>query len=121
MGEVKKIEKVIKESFDRTTVNSRNKYLDTVNSYRGRIHPYPDGEDTTAEGVALKLAEDLDDMKSLGLYQILAKENSSVILLDILNYTLETDRLGKIRTTKAIYFMAMLRIRGIRTKFKKDK
>lgn len=103
----------------RTTVNSRDKYIDTVNSNSGREIPYVDGEDTTAEGVALKLAEDLDDMKSLGYYQILAKETGSDILLQTLAYTLETDRLGKIRTTKAIYFMAMLRIRKVRTKFKK--
>ncbi|OGH18813.1 MAG: hypothetical protein A3F31_04530 [Candidatus Levybacteria bacterium RIFCSPHIGHO2_12_FULL_38_12] len=112
---------VLENSVNRLTVNSKDKSIPTVNSNSGRVYPYLDGEDTTSEGVAIKLAEDLDDMKSLGYYQILAKETNPQILLDILNYTLETDKLGKIRTTKAIYFMFMLKIRGIRTKFKKEK
>ena len=104
-----------------STVNSKDKYINTVNSNNARHHPYLEGEDIDSEGLALKLAEDLDDMKSLSYYQILAKENNPETLLDILNYTLETDHMGKIRRTKAIYFMAMLEIRGIRRKFKKDK
>ncbi|MBI2621996.1 MAG: hypothetical protein HYW63_05135 [Candidatus Levybacteria bacterium] len=115
------IEKTIKEKkINSSPANSRNKYLNTVNSNNGRVFPYADGEDSTSEGLAVKLAEDLDDMKSLRYYQILAKETNHQILLDTLSYTLETDRLGKIKTTKARYFMFLLKVRGIRTKFKKE-
>lgn len=106
-----------------STVNSIDKSIDTVNSSNSipsKEGVYLDGYSYTADGVAEELTEKLDDHKSLTYYRILAKENNPQVLLDILAYVLETDRLGKIRTTKAIYFMAMLRIRKIRTKYKKD-
>lgn len=118
---MKDIRETIKEKeITSQTVNSKKNYIDTVNSNRARLVPFPDGEDTESEGIALKIAESLDDMKSLRYYQILAKETNKQILLDTLSYTLETDRLGKIRTTKAIYFMFMLKIRGVKTKFRKE-
>jgi len=107
----------------RDTVNSRYKSLNTVNGYRitdsVRRIPYLE-EDTTSEGIALELAEKLDDMRSLDYYRILAKENNHSTLLNILAYTLETDRLGNIRTKKPIYFISMCRIKELKTKFRKE-
>ena len=122
----------LKEIIKRKTVNSNNKYLTTVNSketvdtvnsksINEKVQDLLDEERITPEGVAQLLAEELDDLDSLGYYILLAKENIQPRLLEAMHLTLEADKLGKIRTKKAIYYQAILRNWGFKTKFRKQK
>ena len=70
------------------------------------------------EYVARSLSEKLDDEKSYNYYLLLAKNTSSEILFRALSYTLDTARQNKIRRTKPIYFLAILKRWKIKIKFK---
>ena len=74
---------------------------------------------TTPEGIAQLLAELLKDLDSIKYYAILVKEYSAGELLAIAHYVKGMDREGKINTNRAIYFQAILRRKGFKTKFKK--
>lgn len=107
------------------TVNSNNKYLHlpTVNSNNSltieeKINAILEEEAITPEGVAIMLAEGLNDAKSKNYYILLANEHNHGKLLQALSLTKEADREGKIRTIKAIYFQAILRKWGFKIKFR---
>lgn len=107
------------------TVNSNNKYkyINTVNSKDAvskKIDHFLEELNITPEGVAEKLAEDLDDLESRPYYILLARNNQPGRLLEALGYVKDADKKGAIRTKKAIYFLAILRRWGIKTKFKHD-
>ncbi len=102
-------------------VNSRDKSLDTVNSITvsEEIEVLLKEKNVTPEGVAELLSELLDDKKSQSYYFILAKENNQGRLLEAAHITKDAHQRGLIRTTKPIYFQAILRRWGFKTKFKK--
>lgn len=107
-----------------STVNSSNNTLKTVNSTKQltvdeKISALLEENDLKAEYVAKILSDGLSDPSSLNYYSILAKEHSPARLLEALSITKESARDGKIRTKKAIYFLAILRKWGLKTKFKK--
>lgn len=104
------------------TVDSKYKYIKTVNSnitVSKRIDAFLEDQHIEPEGVAQKLAEDLDDGKSIGYYLILVQENSSGMLLKALHLTKDASNRGKIKRNKAVYFLAILRNWGLKTKFKR--
>ena len=133
----------------RNTVDSNNKSLPTVNSTNTvnsssgnsrlnnsntidssepvkqertlaeRIEELVEEYNTKPEGVAQLLAELLKDLDSIKYYAILVKEYSAGELLAIAHYVKGMDREGKINTNRAIYFQAILRRKGFKTKFKK--
>lgn len=123
--------KIIKDILDRKsdysrTVNSNKKNITTVDSLTvnsitviGKIEALLDDEKITPEGVGKMLCEGLDDLKSERYYTILASENSQGKLFEALSITKDAYRRGVIRTTKAIYFQAILRRWKLKTKFKK--
>lgn len=123
------IQKVIKNKKKALhTVNSNKNNKNTVNC--NTVKQYRD-IDTEVEDllkrlqgkpeyIAKILAEKLDDQKSLAYFTLLAKNTSSKALFEALSYTLDADSRNKIRTTKAIYFMAILRRWKIPTKFKRS-
>lgn len=112
------------------TVNSKKEYIPTVNSMETvdssekatweQIEQLLADRDITPEGFAKLLADKLDDFESEAYYVLLAKNNSQGRLSQALHLTLEIAKEGKIRTKKAIYFIAILRRWGLRTKFKEN-
>ncbi|KKP63809.1 MAG: hypothetical protein UR61_C0063G0002 [candidate division WS6 bacterium GW2011_GWE1_34_7] len=68
--------------------------------------------------VAGKLASELDDMKSIGLYKILAREYESALLFEYLSCTNKAFKDGKVWTSKAIYFLGILKKKGLRVRFR---
>lgn len=104
-----------------TTVNGRDKSLNTVNSRTvdEEIESLLKERNVTPGGVAKLLAELLDDQKSEDYYLILAKEHNRGRLLEAAHLTKDAHNRGIIRTTKPIYFQAILRKWSFRTKFKK--
>jgi len=103
-----------------STVNSNKDIIKTVNGNPSKFGIYLDGNDYENDNLANDLADKLDDQNSLTFYRILAKETNHELLREVLAYVLATDREKKIKRTKAIYFMFLLKVRGVRTKFKKD-
>ncbi len=105
-------------------VNSNKESISTVNSNSRTV-----GEEIEnlihergikPEAVAMMLSEGLSDPGSLEFYKILARENNPSLLLEVLHLTKEADQLNKIRTKKPVYFLGILRKKGIVVKFKKD-
>jgi len=117
--QIKKTQKKIQNSY---TVNSNKKSLNTVNSrtVEEEIEDLLNRRNITPEGVGKLLAEGLDDKESEAYYFLLAKENKQAKLLEAMHLTKEAYRHRKIRTKKAIYFIAILRNWGFKTKFKND-
>lgn len=116
----------IGNTINKYTVNGKYKSKNTVNSItvdsktvEEKILDLLIEEDIKPEGVAQALAEGLSDPNSLGYYKILAKNNNPETLLRALHLTKEADSLGKIRTRKPIYFLAILRNWKLQTKFLK--
>jgi len=68
----------------------------------------------------MMLSEGLSDPGSLEFYKILARENNPSLLLEVLHLTKSADQQNKIRTKKPVYFLGILRKKGIVVKFKKD-
>lgn len=102
----------LNEEDKQLTVNNSNKY-NTVNSITVPIK-------TEEESIAMDLAKKLDDEKSYKYFLLLVKSNPYHRLEEALKWTLLTDKEGKIRTKKSIYFIAILRRWGLTTNFKKD-
>jgi|SRR3989344_1071188 len=104
-----------------STVNSKDKSLDTDNSIpvSEEIEALLKERGITPEGVAELLSEMLDDKKSLSYYLILAKEHNPGRLLEAAHITKNAYKQGKIRKTKPIYFIAILRRWELKTKFRK--
>lgn len=110
------------------TVNSKDKSLSTVNSREDIDQQKTLEEEMTElikkhglkkEGVARYIAELLDDVESLRFYEILVKENKTEFLMEWAHYVKDRALQGKIRTKPAIYFQAVIRRHGAKTKFKK--
>lgn len=107
------------------TVNSIEKDISTVNSSTVNSVPIWEEVDNilkdrgiTPEGVALHIAEELDDVKSLKLHKLLVTEHNHGKLMEAMHITKEAWRDGKIRTTKPIYYLAILNRWGFKTRFK---
>src|SRR3989344_3973443 len=73
---------------------------------------------TKPEGIALHIAQILDDEKSKDYYLLLVLNNSISRLIEAAHLTKDVALRGKIRTKKAIYFLGILRKWKFRTKFK---
>lgn len=118
------ISKAVKDRVNRLPVNSIDKSLDPVNSNNcltvtEKIKTLLDEEKITPEGVAKLISEMLDDKKSEPYYILLVKEHGAPRLLEIAYYVKDIAQTKEIRN-KALYFMAILKRQGIRTKFKKE-
>ena len=102
------------------TVNSNKENKKTVNSntVNSRFEELFNELQGKPEAVAISLAERLDDIKSLDYYKILCKQTNLQILLNALSFVKDADAKGKIRTNKAVYFLAILRNWKIQTKFR---
>lgn len=119
--------KMIKDIVNIRTVNSNKKNTFTVNSntdnsltVTDKIEAILDEAKITPEGVGKILSEGLDDQKSERYYTILATENPRTRLFEAFSLTKDAYHRNIIRTTKAIYFMAIIRRWGLKFKFKKD-
>lgn len=104
------------------TVNSKDESIPTVNSNNSltvedKIQTLLDEENITPEGVAEMLADGLDDRRSIPYWVMLAKNSKQGILLEVLHYVKDVARTKEIRN-KPAYFLAILRKKGIKTKFK---
>lgn len=120
------ISKSLNEStVNRFTVNSTNKNINTVNSISytneelvKKICNLIEEENLQPEGIALRLAELLNDKRSLKYYILLAKEHSPGVLFDAAYIAKEKSELGELRTSSPIYFIGILRKKGLKTKFR---
>ncbi len=125
---MEKIEKLLNKARLEQTVDSKDKSFTTVNSSNTvncltvseKIDLLIKEESITPEGVAMMLAEGLDDQKSEKYFLLLAKNNNPGVLLEALSYTKDAFNRGIIRTKKIHYFKAILRNKGITLKFKKS-
>jgi len=126
-----KISEILKEmKSDSNTVNS-NKYIansntvDSNNTDNSKADFEQKLDDLLKEYgfdsrfKATLLAELLNDKDSIKYYEILIRENSFQELIELARYVKEMDGEGKIRTSRAIYFIGILRKKGFKTKFKK--
>ena len=105
------------------TVNRNKQKQNTVNSSEElyqKIEDLIQSYKAEPEVVAQEIANKLDDQRSLDFYRILVTKVRYAILYEILSIVMDTDRNGKIKTTKAKYFMWHIKMRGIITKFKKS-
>lgn len=107
----------VAQQLNRLTVNSKEKDIKTVNSLQ-RTQSSIIGEEIDEEGMALELAEKLDDIRSIKYYTLLAKNVNHQFLFEALSLTRDADRQGRIRKNKAVYFLAILRNHGVKVKFK---
>ena len=119
------IRKTLDEStVNRLTVNSNNKYTNSVNSisYKNKdlvkkICDLIEEENLQPEGIAIRLAELLNDNHSLKYYILLVKEHNPGALFDAAYIAKEKFELGELRTSIPIYFIGILRKKGLKTKF----
>lgn len=102
------------------TVNSNNSNIKTVNSYSSKVEKLLEEIGGNPEGIALSLAEKLDDNKSLIYYKLLAVNINSKKLFEALSITLDAERREKIRYTKPIYFIGILKKWGLQTKWREN-
>lgn len=106
------------------TVNGKYKSLPTVNSNTVNSTIWEEIENLIAtrsiepEGIAKFIAEKLNDTRSLQYYTLLVKEHNQGKLFEAMHQTVEAWKDGRIRTTKPIYFIAILRRWGFKTNFK---
>lgn len=107
---VNSIEKNFKSTAHSNTVNSSK----TLNE---KIEELVMEENASSEGIALMLAEGLDDLKSLSWYKLLAKEHNHSKLLEVMAIVNLAHREGKIRTSKVHYFRGILGKIGYKVKF----
>lgn len=119
---MKPISSMLTSDLNSINVNSSKEDINNVNSITvaDKVEKFFEEEDIRPEGVAQMLSEGLSDEKSYAYYLILAKENSASVLLQVLHLTKEAQSLNLIRKNKAVYFMGILKKRGIKTKFKKS-
>lgn len=114
IGEIIKKTVYSKKEDDNHTVNSNNSL--TVEE---KIDAILEEAQITPEGVALMLAEGLGDRRSLPYYMLLAKEHNPAILLEILHYVKSVSKEKTIQY-KPAYYMAILKRKGFKTKFRED-
>ncbi|HVZ58734.1 MAG TPA: hypothetical protein VG935_03225 [Patescibacteria group bacterium] len=115
-----------KSTVDRfNTVNSKEKDINTVNSNPSKnealvakICNLIEQENIQPEGIAIQLAELLDDKRSLPYYILLVKEHNPGELFSAAYQTREKAELGMLRKSKPIYFIGILRKKGFKTKFR---
>ena len=100
------------------TVNSSNSNLITVNSYSSKAKELLEELDGNPMGIAIELAEKLDDLESVDYYKILAMNSPISRLFEALSITIDAEKRDRIRTKKPIYFQGILRRWGIQTKWK---
>ncbi len=113
------MENGIKRNSNSYTVNSNKEYITTVNSlYSSKVKKVLEELEGNPMGIALELADKLDDKESVDYYKILAMNSPVNKLFEALSFTLDAERRGRIRTKKAIYFQAILKKWGIKTKWK---
>lgn len=98
-----------------TTVNSS-----TVNGFTEELAALIEKYSYKEDGEAILLSELLDDKDSIGYYRLLIEKHGSGQLLIDAYYVRDKAREKKIRTKPAIYFQAILRKKGMQTKFRKD-
>lgn len=103
------------------TVNSYNSNLKTVNSYSSKVKELLEELDGNPMGIAIELAEKLDDSESLDYYKLLAINSSISSLFEALSITLDAEKRGIIKHKKATYFQGVLGRKGIKTKFREQK
>lgn len=112
------------------TVNSSEESLSTVNgeetvdgesekTVSKEIEEVLRKHNMEAEDVAMYLAGLLNDTASTDYYAILVNNNNPAKLLELGHYVRDLRNQGKIRVKPAIYFQAILKKMGIRTKFKR--
>ena len=75
-----------------------------------------------SDGIAMLIAELLDDSKSIKYYELLVNEHNSTKLLEVAYYVKDkdADRKGNPIKNKAVYFQGVLRNKGMKIKFRKD-
>lgn len=66
------------------------------------------------QGIAKIIAEKLNDLNNLNFHIKTAKLNSPHILFEVLSITLEADREGKIKKSRAQYYIGVLKRKGIK-------
>jgi hypothetical protein len=124
---VDEILKTKKQLTVNSTVNCNKDINNTVNSpivdekyqeLEDKTNSYLDELRGNPEFVADKLSRDLDDQKSIRYYRLLAINTDPEKLLEALSYVKAAERENRIRSKKAIYFTAILKKWGIKTKFK---
>lgn len=137
MTEMDELLKIFKSEEEQLTVNS-NKDLNTVNSNKDitntvnsntvkeefreletKTNDYLNEVFGNYDYIADKLARELDDMKSLQYFKLLAKNNDTHKLLEALSYTKLADNEGKIKTKKVTYFNGIIKNWGMKTKFRR--
>lgn len=125
---MKMMEDLIKEHpLNSNTVDSNKRYSSTVNSkdtdnsitVTDKIEKIIEEAHLKPEGIGKILSEGLGDKKSERYYILLATENPQGKLFEALSITKDADRRRLIRINKAVYFMAILKRWGLKTKFKK--
>lgn len=67
--------------------------------------------------IAEMFASELDDIKSINYYKILAREHDHIILFEALSSTKKAVVSGNLRLKKAQYFLGILRKKGLQTRF----
>jgi hypothetical protein len=134
MAELSEILKEMKSNSN--TVNS-NKYIansNTVNSnnssntvsgkksFKEEFDSLLEKYSIKPDGLAIHLAELLDDLESLRYYQILLREHSEIReqLFEWAHYAKAMDEQGKLSYKRAAYFQGILKKHNIKKKFKKD-
>lgn len=105
-------------SVDKSSITNTVNYVDRL-TVDEKINTILEDAAIQPEAVAKMLAETLDDEKSLSYYTILVKEHGAPKMLEIMHYVKDVAR-TKILRNKALYFMAILKRKNIKTKFKKE-
>lgn len=107
-------------------VNSKDEYINTVNgipleekSLEEKINDLLEESHGGTDYVAQMLADGLDDQKSLPYFRLLVKEHGSGKLLEVLHYIQDVARTKTIHN-KPAYFMAILKRKGLKTKFRRE-
>ncbi len=118
------IGKTVKDRVNSLSVDSKDKSFITVNSNNSltvekKIESLLEEEKITPEGVAKMISEMLDDKKSETYFILLVKEHGATKMLGIAHYVKDVAKEKMIRN-KALYFMAILKNQGLKTKFKKE-
>lgn len=116
-----------KEALDEKTVNSNKDISSTVNSntvnssdktFEEKMEELVMEENLSNEEVAEKLAEALDDQKSMAWYRLLAKEHSHAKLFEALSIVKLARREGKLKLPMVLYFRGILKQWNYKLKFR---
>ncbi len=124
------ISKTVKKQYDQIVpspaVNSNNNTSNTVNSNSNTTNTVNSIDEwllrmeTTRDGIAYKLSEDLGDKKSLQYYKVLTHNHDPRKLLDALAIFRNAKANGVHIKFPPAYFQGILRNWGIQTKFSKS-